>query len=177
MLVFTIFLLTIFLGVIAYMDLFQYFVSEEYRVGLNVVPILLLANFCLGIYYNLSIWYKVSDKTIYGAYISGIGAAITLVLNFILVPRFGYLGAAYTTLICYASIMIICWAIGQKFYPVKYPIKRFFTYLILALGLFFVMNLFQDYENNLIRLGINTLCVLIFIAVAFVLDLKKVIKK
>ena len=177
MLVFTIFLLTIFLGVIAYMDLFQYFVSEEYRVGLKVVPILLLANFCLGIYYNLSIWYKVSDKTIYGAYISAIGAAITLILNFILVPRFGYMGAAYTTLICYAAIMIICWAIGQKFYPVKYPIKRFFTYLILALGLFFVMNIFKDYENTALRLTINTLCVLIFLAVAFVLDLKKVIKK
>ena len=177
MLVFTIFLLTIFLGVIAYMDLFQYFVSKEYRVGLNVVPILLLANFCLGIYYNLSIWYKVSDKTIYGAYISGIGAAITLVLNFILVPRFGYLGAAYTTLICYASIMIICWTIGQKFYPVKYPIKRFLLYVILALGLYFVMNAFQNLDNTALRLSINTLCVLIFLVVAFFLDIKKGLKK
>ena len=177
MLVFTIFLLTIFLGVIAYMDLFQYFVSKEYRVGLNVVPILLLANFCLGIYYNLSIWYKVSDKTIYGAYISGIGAAITLVLNFILVPRFGYLGAAYTTLICYASIMIICWAIGQKFYPVKYPIKRFLLYIILALGLYFVMNAFQNLDNTALRLSINTLCVLIFLVVAFFLDIKKALIK
>lgn len=177
MIVFTIFLLTIFLGVIAYMDLFQYFVSEEYRVGLNVVPILLLANFCLGIYYNLSIWYKVSDKTIYGAYISGIGAAITLVLNFILVPRFGYLGAAYTTLICYTSIMIICWAIGQKFYPVKYPIKRFLLYVILALGLYFVMNVFQNLDNTALRISINTLCVVIFVGVAFFLDIKKALIK
>lgn len=177
MIVFTIFLLTIFLGVIAYMDLFQYFVSEEYRVGLNVVPILLLANFCLGIYYNLSIWYKVSDKTIYGAYISGIGAAITLVLNFILVPRFGYLGAAYTTLICYASIMIICWVIGQKFYPVKYPIKRFLLYVILALGLYFVMNVFQNLDNTALRLSINTLCVAIFLTVAFFLDIKKALRR
>lgn len=177
MIVFTIFLLTIFLGVIAYMDLFQYFVSEEYRVGLNVVPILLLANFCLGIYYNLSIWYKVSDKTIYGAYISGIGAAITLVLNFILVPRFGYLGAAYTTLICYASIMIICWVIGQKFYPVKYPIKRFLLYVILALGLYFVMKVFQNLDNTALRLSINTICVAIFLAVAFFLDIKKALIK
>ena len=177
MIVFTIFLLTIFLGVIAYMDLFQYFVSEEYRVGLNVVPILLLANFCLGIYYNLSIWYKVSDKTIYGAYISGIGAAITLVLNFILVPRLGYMGAAYTTLICYASIMIICWAIGQKFYPVKYPIKRFLLYVILALGLYFVMNVFQNLDNTALRLSINTICVLTFLVVAFFLDIKKALIK
>jgi hypothetical protein len=93
------------------------------------------------------------------------------------VPRFGYLGAAYTTLICYASIMIICWAIGQKFYPVKYPIKRFLLYVILALGLYFVMNIFKDVENTALRLTINTLCVIIFVAIAFILDLKKVIRK
>jgi O-antigen/teichoic acid export membrane protein len=156
------------------MDILQYFVGEEYRSGLKVVPILLAANLCLGVYYNLSIWYKVSDKTIYGAYISIIGAVVTLVLNYLLVPQFGYMGAAYTTLICYFLIMVICWAFGQKYYPVKYPLKRLFLYTVLAFGLFLLMNIFQDYENNVIRLVINTLCVLIFLGVAFILDLKKI---
>lgn len=174
--VYFIFLLFIFLGVIAYMDILQYFVGEEYRSGLKVVPILLAANLCLGVYYNLSIWYKVSDKTIYGAYISIIGAVVTLVLNYLLVPQFGYMGAAYTTLICYFLIMVICWAFGQKYYPVKYPLKRLFLYTMLAFGLFLLMNN-NTIANIPLKLFVNSILLLAFAAVAYWFELRKALKR
>lgn len=173
---YTLFLLAIFLGVVAYMDLFQYFVGKEYREGLSIVPILLLANLCLGVYYNLSIWYKVSDRTIYGAYISGIGAAVTLALNFVLVPRFGYMGAAWTTLICYAAIMIICYGFGQRFYPVNYPVKRLFAYFVLALGLFFAMSGIR-FEALAARLCFNSVMLLVFLAAVFVFERRARVKE
>lgn len=173
---YTLFLLAIFLGVVAYMDLFQYFVGKEYREGLAIVPILLLANLCLGVYYNLSIWYKVSDKTVYGAYISGIGAAITLALNFVLVPRFGYMGAAWTTLICYAAIMVICYGFGQRFYPVNYPVKRLFLYFLLALGLFFAMSGIR-FEALAARLCFNSAMLLVFLGVVFAFERRTLASK
>ena len=170
--VYTLFLLTIFIGVMAYLDILQYFVGSEFRSGLKVVPVLLLANLCLGIYYNLSVWYKVSDKTIYGAYISGIGAVITLILNYLLVPHMGYMGAAWTTLICYFAIMVICWAFGQKFYPVKYPIKRLSLYTLLALVLVGAI-ICNPVANIVLKLLINTALLLVFVAVAYRFDVRK----
>ncbi len=169
--VFTAFLLLILLGVIGYMDLFQYFVGEEYRVGLKVVPILLLANLCLGLYYNLSIWYKVSDKTIYGALISATGAGVTLLGNFILVPLYGYMGAAITTLICYAAIMLICWGLGQKYYPIKYPLKRMGVYFLCAMVVLALMLNVRS-EELLPRLGFNSILLLLFVTMAVVLERK-----
>lgn len=174
--VYTLFLLTVFLGVVAYMDILQYFVGKQYRIGLNIVPILLMANLCLGVYYNLSIWYKVSDKTIYGAYISIIGAVITLVMNCLLVPKFGYIGAAWTTLLCYVSIMLLCYFIGQKYYPVNYPLKRLMLYTFFALLLFGLMQLTVANISITMRLIVNTLLLLIFIITAYHFDIRKLLK-
>lgn len=174
--VYTLFLLTVFLGVVAYMDILQYFVGGQYRIGLNIVPILLMANLCLGVYYNLSIWYKVSDKTIYGAYISIIGAIITLLMNCLLVPKFGYIGAAWTTLLCYVSIMLLCYFIGQKYYPVNYPIKRLMLYTFFALLLFGLMQLIGANIGITMRLIANTLLLLIFIITAYHFDIRKLLK-
>lgn len=174
--VYTLFLLTVFLGVVAYMDILQYFVGGQYRIGLNIVPILLMANLCLGVYYNLSIWYKVSDKTIYGAYISIIGAIITLLMNCLLVPKFGYIGAAWTTLLCYVSIMLLCYFIGQKYYPVNYPIKRLMLYTFFALLLFGLMQLIGANIGITMRLIVNTLLLLIFIITAYHFDIRKLLK-
>ncbi|MDR1725246.1 MAG: oligosaccharide flippase family protein [Bacteroidales bacterium] len=153
--VYTVFLCIVFLAVMAYIDVLKYFVEEKYRVGLMIVPVLLIANLCLGVYYNLSIWYKVIDKTIYGAYITIAGAVITLVLNYFSVPIFGYMGAAWTTLICYFAIMVICYFCGQKFYPINYPIKQLSFYFLLAIILYFVMKLLPI-EHLLLRLAANT---------------------
>ena len=107
----------------------------EYREGLAVVPILLLANLFLGVYYNLSVWFKLTDKTYYGSYIGLGGAVVTIALNFWLIPVLGYLGAAVTTLVCYAGMALACWRLGERHFPVPYPALRLGLWLLLASGL------------------------------------------
>lgn len=139
---FVVFCVFIFLLVGLYIDLFQYFIGEPYRVGLSVVPVLLLANLLLGIYINLSIWYKLTDRTLLGAGVALIGAGITVVSLWLLVPRFGYEGAAWSHLICYASMVVISWALGRRYYPVPYDLKRIFGYIGFGLGLFWLAHQF-----------------------------------
>ncbi len=122
----------VFLAVILHLDILKYFINnKELWEGLDIVPVLLLANICLGVYYNLSIWYKLSEKTGYGAIISIIGAVATIVLNLAFIPFFGYRGSAWATLLCYALMVIISYYWGQKYYPIPYKIKR-------AIGYFFI---------------------------------------
>lgn len=133
---FVIFCVFIFLVVTLYIDLFKYFVGAEYREGLDVVPILLLANLFLGIYVNLSIWYKLTDRTLMGAWVSLFGAALTVGLNIWWVPIMGYAGSAWATLVCYAAMTVISYALGQYYYPVRYPIGKIAGYLLLGLLLY-----------------------------------------
>jgi O-antigen/teichoic acid export membrane protein len=134
---FVIVITAIFLGVMLFIDIVKYFIpNPDYWEGLHVVPVLLLANMCLGIYYNQSIWYKLTEKTMYGAYISIIGAAITIGLNFLLIPHFDYTGSAWATLAAYATMMTISYIWGQKHYPVKYNLRKIIFYLALAFGLY-----------------------------------------
>ena len=125
----------IYLGVVLFLDVFKYFIGEEYREGLEVVPILLMANLMLGIYVNLSIWYKLTDRTGLGAWVSLMGALITLGLNIAWIPTFGYVGAAWATLVCYGAMALISWLLGRYFYPVPYPVWRISGYLVLSVGL------------------------------------------
>ncbi len=113
----------IFLGVMLFMNIAKYFIGEKFHEGLQVVPILLFANLFLGVYLNLSMWYKLSGKTKYGAWFSIVGAIITIVLNFLLIPKMGYLGAAWATFVCYGAIMVISYIYGQKHYAIPYSIK------------------------------------------------------
>ena len=133
---FVIFCVFIFLLVTLFLDVFQYFVGAAYREGLSVVPVLLLANLLLGIYVNLSIWYKLTDRTMMGAGVSLIGAAITVVILMTLVPIFGYAGAAWAHLACYGAMVVISYLLGRRYYPVPYDLKRVFGYIALGLGLF-----------------------------------------
>lgn len=126
----------IFVGVSLNLDIFKWFIPNElYWEGLSIVPVLLLANVFLGIYYNQSIWYKLADKPMYGAYISFIGAGITVVLNLITIPILGYVGSAYTTLVVYMSMSIISWYWGQKKFPIKYNLRKVLLYLIASVVL------------------------------------------
>jgi O-antigen/teichoic acid export membrane protein len=128
----------IFLGVMMFIDLIKYFIpNESYWVGLRVVPILLLANVCLGIYYNQSIWYKMTDKTIYGAYIAIGGALMTIFLNVLMIPVLGYMGSAIATLIVYASMVIASYILGHKYYPVPYQVGKNLGTLALAIVLMY----------------------------------------
>lgn len=166
----------IFLGTMANLSWIQFFIGEDYRRGLDVVPILLMANLCLGIFFNLSIWYKLTGKTRFGAYLTFFGAVITLALNFYWIPRIGYMGSAWATLICYASMMIASYIIGQKYYPVNYQLKRILGYLSLSLILFFAGSYLSPpgdiYSVNVPGLLIGNAMLLLFCAVVYMLEQK-----
>ncbi len=165
----------IFLCIMMYIDVVKYFIGTEYRVGLKVVPILLMANLCIGVYYNLSVWYRLTGQTRWGAWIAVTGAVITLVCNFLLIPIMGYMGAAWTTLICYASMMLISYVGGQKYYPVQYNIRSFMLYVFSALSLYFISEYmrqrFQGTEKWM--MVINSLLLMVFLLVAFVNERNK----
>lgn len=128
-----------FLVVTLYIDIWKHFLSKpEYWEGLSVVPVLLFANIFLGIYYNLSIWYKLSNKTGRGAVITLIGAAITIVINFLFIPSFGYMACAWATFFCYGTMMVLSFTWGQKAYPVPYAWKKLLAYLVIVLLIYFV---------------------------------------
>jgi O-antigen/teichoic acid export membrane protein len=135
---------TIFIGVLLYLDIFKYFIGKDYWEGLQVVPVLLMANVFLGAYYNLSVWYKLTDKTSLGARVSFIGAAITLILNWLWIPKFGYMGAAWATLFCYFSMAAISYFLGQKHYPVPYPMRKIISYLALATSVYLVSEMLKE---------------------------------
>ncbi|MDF2380071.1 oligosaccharide flippase family protein [Nostoc ellipsosporum NOK] len=132
-----------FLVVVLYLDVWKHFLSREtYWTGLRVVPILLLANMFLGIYYNLSIWYKVTNRTRAGATITFIGAAITLLINFLFIPHFGYMACAWATFLCYGTMMVLSFTWGQKAYHIPYAWKKLVAYIVIVVLLYGVSILF-----------------------------------
>ena len=160
---FVIFCIAIFLLVTLFLDFFQYFVGAEFRVGLEVVPILLMANLCLGIYVNLSIWYKLTDRTLLGAAVSLAGAVLTIVLNVWWIPEFGYVGSAWATLACYASMAFISYSLGRYYYPVAYDVKRLLAYIVLGLGLYFAKQpllTYVDWQSWLLSSALMSLYLL-----------------
>jgi len=151
-----------FLFISLYIDVFAWFFEAinkpAWMVGLNIVPLLALGNIFLGIYYNLSIWYKLSNKNMSGAFITLAGAVLTIVLNILLIPRLYYLGAAIATFSCYLFMMIISYTMGQKYYPVPYPRKKLITYLVLVVLLYVIhLGLVYLWPNRWFNLGTATL--------------------
>lgn len=130
-----------FLAVALFLDFWKILIAggfPEYAEGLHIVPVLSMASIFLGIYYNLSIWYKLTNRNMIGAYITLGGAVITIVLNLILIPEFRYTGAAWATFCCFAAMMIVSYLLGQKYYPVPYPRKKLLTYLVIVTLLYIV---------------------------------------
>ncbi len=166
----------IFLGTMMNMPWIQYFVGEKFRAGLGVVPILLLANLFLGIFINQSIWYKLTGQTGYGAMLTIFGAVITISLNIYWIPRIGYMGSAWATLICYASMMIVSYFWGNKHYPVNYDLKRILGYLGLSVTLYFISVLIKT-ESAAINLFLNNLMLLGFAGAVWKMEGKNLIKK
>ncbi|MBR4135932.1 MAG: oligosaccharide flippase family protein [Bacteroidales bacterium] len=169
----------IFVGIMLYMDIIQYFVGPEYRVGLPVVPILLMANLFLGIFYNLSIWYKLTEQTKFGAFLAIFGAIITLVLNIVLIPRFDYMGSAWATFACYFSMMVASYLLGQKYYPVNYEVKKIVLYMAVAAGVYLTSTLLikgLGIETIWVRLAVNTLLLIGYLGILFVLNKRKILR-
>jgi O-antigen/teichoic acid export membrane protein len=142
---FVIVCVSIFLLVTLYIDIFKYFIGKDFRVGLPVVPILLMANLFLGVYVNLSIWYKLKDKTLLGSFVSIGGAVLTIVLNVVFIPKYGYMASAWATLACYASMAVVSYLLGQKYYPVEYDLKSFFKYFFIALLFYFSFTMMNEH--------------------------------
>lgn len=170
---FVIFGLFIFLLVMLYMHFVQYFIGKDFREGLHVVPILLLANLFLGIFFNLSIWYKLTNKTSYGAYLAIFGATITIMLNFTLIPFMGYTGAAWATLICYFAMVVVSFLWGNRFYKVPYSIKEIGLYFTVALAIFAVSHFLPSMKLGLSTL-INTLLLILFLAIVVLREKHKI---
>ena len=150
-----------FLLVSLYLDIWKYFIQDKKMwVGLKVVPILLLANMFLGIYINLSIWYRLSRKTTAGAYITLIGAGITIAVNFIFIPYFSYMACAWATFLCYGTMMVISYIWGQKSYPVPYAWKKLLAYIVIVVILYFIHNAIMSiWHNDALNYTVATLFV------------------
>lgn len=161
----------VFLGVSLNIDIFKHFIANEaYWAGLDIVPVLLLANVFLGIYFNQSIWYKLSNQTKFGAYISLIGAFVTIVINYLFIPEYGFRASAWATMIVYALQMVISYVLGQKYYPIKYNLKKFTMYLGSALVIFFIVSSIPYGDHSVIQFFINNLFILFFIRIVFFVE-------
>jgi O-antigen/teichoic acid export membrane protein len=147
----------------------------SYLIALDIVPIVLLANLCLGIYHNLSIWYKLTDRTRFGMYISLIGAAITIGFNLIFIPKIGFMACAYATLIAYSLMMFISYVLGRKYYPVPYDVSRIAMYLLISTALSFIT--YYHLDRNMLLGTVFLLLFLVLIAFLERKELKLLIKR
>lgn len=157
-------------GVVANIEILKYYINNRaYWVGLNVVPPLLLGYICLGVYTNLSIWYKLSDQTKYGLYISGLGAILTVILNVVFIPKYSYMASAWTSLAAYASMMILSYLWGQKNYPIPYNIKKNLAYIVSSIVIVFLS--FSVFHRNLL---IGNALLILFAGAAFMAERKQI---
>ena len=169
---FIIVLSVMFLVVLFYLDILKYFINnKELWVGLKIVPILLLANICLGVYYNLSIWYKLSEKTGYGAMISIFGAVVTIVLNLVLIPFLGYMGSAWATLVCYASMVVVSFIQGQKHFPIPYQTKKGLLYIGSAVGFYLLSQLIKG-DSTETQYLMNSVLLVVFVVGVYLNELR-----
>jgi O-antigen/teichoic acid export membrane protein len=160
---FIIFTLLAFLAVMMYMPLLQHLVGADYREGLRVVPIVMMAEIFMGIYFNLSFWYKLIDETWWGALFSAIGCAVLLAINFVFVPKYGYMACAWGGFAGYGTCMVLSYFVGQKKAPIPYDLKSAFLYFAVALALFFVQQSLH-FESKALTLVVNTVLLLVFAA-------------
>jgi len=170
---FVIFGSVILLVIIVFVDILKviFIGNEAYWEAMWIVPIILLANFCLGIYHNLSVWYKITDRTKFGAYISVFGALLTLGLNFWLIPIISYKGSAIATLTAYASMMLLSYYFGRKYYPIPYNLKKIGMYFLLSVTLS-MLSFYQFRENYIV--GVSML--IVFLGIVYFAE-QKVIKQ
>lgn len=168
---FIIFTLLAFLLVVGYLDILKHLIGEDYWTGLRVVPIVMAAEIMMGIYFNLSFWYKIIDKTIWGAWFSGIGCVVLLAVNIIFVPKYGYMACAWGGVAGYGVAMITSYIVGQKYYPLNYPLKEIALYTILTAIAFVVMTQLREKLSLWPSLIINTLLILVFLALIIKRDL------
>lgn len=161
---FIIFTLLAYLVVVGYLDVLKYIIGRDYWEGLKVVPVVMAAEIMMGVYFNLSFWYKLIDKTIYGAWFSGVGCVVLVLINVLLIPKYGYMACAWAGVAGYGTAMLLSYFVGQKKYPINYPLKSITVYICIA-ALFTAIMLYTPQSlPKALRLGINTLLIIFFVA-------------
>lgn len=161
---FIIFTLLAFLVVMGYINILRHIIGRDYWEGLKVVPIVMAGTIMMGVYFNLSFWYKLIDKTIWGAYFSGIGCFVLILINVIFVPQYGYMACAWAGLIGYATAMTLSYFVGQKKYPINYPLKSIGIYVLMTVFFFIAITYSNQYLPKIYALAVNTLIIFAFIA-------------
>ncbi|MCQ2287075.1 MAG: lipopolysaccharide biosynthesis protein [Bacteroidales bacterium] len=161
---FVMFTLLAFLAVVCYMDILKYIIKRDYWDGLRTIPIVMMAEIFMGVYFNLSFWYKLTDKTWWGAVLSAIGCVVLLAVNFIFVPQIGYMACAWGGFAGYGTCMLLSYFIGQRHYRVPYEVKTILGYFVLALGLSFITTLIHI-DNIVASLAVKTALLLVYVAV------------
>lgn len=159
---FTIFGVLIFLFVTLYLDFFNLSLTPEYRIGNSIIPVILIAQLFNGMFYSQSLWYKLSDKPIYGLYLGLFGVSITLLLNIVLVPLFGYIGSAWAELFCYLGMVIASLWLGHRFYPIKYDLLSILFYILFGVALY-GFTLYFDFSSLIYRLLYHSALIIIFL--------------
>ena len=162
---FVVFAMFIFLGVMFYLDVLRYFISPRYFSGLRVVPIIMIAELFFGIFFNLSVWYKLTDRTIWGTWFALAGLGVTIALNVALVPRMGYMGCAWAALCCYGVMMTLSWAVGRVKYPIPYELGRIALYFFGALALY-GLSVVVTTGCQWLDMGVRTILLLLYAAAA-----------
>lgn len=161
---FIIFTLLAFLVVMGYINILRHIIGRDYWEGLKVVPIVMAGTIMMGVYFNLSFWYKLIDKTIWGAYFSGIGCFVLILINIIFVPQYGYMACAWAGLIGYATAMTLSYFVGQKKYPINYPLKSIGIYVLMTVIFFIAITYSNQHLPKIYALAVNTLIIFAFIA-------------
>lgn len=170
---FVVFTLLAFLTVTGYIDILKYIVGPDYREGLRVVPVVMAAEIMMGIYFNLSFWYKLIDKTIWGAWFSGAGCAVLIAANVIFVPRYGYMACAWAGVAGYATAMLLSYFAGQRHYPINYPVRRIMAYVLAAAAIFATMSMAKEKLPLWGSLALNTALIAVFAAAIYIKELSQ----
>ena len=162
---FVMFSLFIFLAVTFYLPVLKYFIDARYFGGLRVVPIIMMADVFFGIFFNLSVWYKITDRTIWGTWFSFIGLAIVVAVNFIFVPIYGYMACAWASFICYGTMMLVSYFVGQAKYRIDYNVPRLLFYFLTA-GVLYAVSQVVVIPNEWVNMVWRTLLLAVFLGVA-----------
>ena len=166
---FTIVGVVVLVGIVLFLDFFKHFINPTYWMALGIVPIVLLANLFLGIYHNLSIWYKLIDKTRYGMYFSIIGAVVTIIFNVVMLPKIGFMASAWATLLAYGIMMFVSYWVGRKHYPIPYEIRTIATYIVI--GSFVAFASYYWLQPNWMQ---SVLILLLFVGFIYLVERKAI---
>lgn len=174
---FLIFTLLAFLFVAGYIDVLKLLIGRDYWVGLRVVPIVMAAEIMMGVYFNLSFWYKLTDKTLWGAVFAGIGCSVLIAVNLIFVPRYGYIACAWGGFAGYGTAMVLSYLVGQKYQKIDYKLPQLLLYVVITAALFLAIQWSNAHLGMLAALAVNTALLLLFAAYVAVKELRPLVAK